>query len=253
MRPGLPVQIERSGRPCAKSFAFRAHSGYFGIVNSEESFQNLIRFLFGDVRVDMWIDVDEIRLPEPVQKEVSAGHAVDALYQFDMLASPRGKLWYLTRRTAEEDSVACMTHRQWTEEREKYRSQHMSTVFLANRARVNTRRKSLAYSMTLGVRVPDYEIDRKLWINEHYEGSYLFRGTIIFEMTPPANGDSNWKLHAQWTGTAAPVDDKDIDVRTLSGRAIEITIPFENPGKPGIRGRLRLVASLWNEDAGLDG
>src|SRR5258707_387758 len=26
------------GDPCAKAFAFRAHSGYFGIVNSEEAY-----------------------------------------------------------------------------------------------------------------------------------------------------------------------------------------------------------------------
>ena len=42
---------------------------------------------------------------------------VDALYQVELLASPRGKLWYLTRRTAEEDSVACFTHKEWSKSR----------------------------------------------------------------------------------------------------------------------------------------
>ena len=40
------------GQSCAKAFAYRSHSGYFGIVNSEEAYQNLARFLFGNVRVD---------------------------------------------------------------------------------------------------------------------------------------------------------------------------------------------------------
>ena len=28
-----------------------------------EAFQNLARFLFGDVRVDLWVDIEDIRLP----------------------------------------------------------------------------------------------------------------------------------------------------------------------------------------------
>ena len=99
--------------PVAKAFVYRAHSGFFGIVNSEEAYQNLIRFLFGDVRVDLWIDIEEIRLPKAVQDEADAGKEVNALYQVDVLASPRGKLWYLTRRVAEEDSVACLSHKEW--------------------------------------------------------------------------------------------------------------------------------------------
>ena len=76
--------------PTAKAFVYRSHSGYFGIVNSEESYQNLIRFLFGNVRVDIWLDVDDIHLPEDVKREEDAGKKIDALYQFEVLASPRG-------------------------------------------------------------------------------------------------------------------------------------------------------------------
>ena len=101
------------GQSCAKAFAYRSHSGYFGIVNSEEAYQNLARFLFGDVRVDLWVDVTDIRLPAQVQKQQDSGKKVNALYQFEVLASPRGKLWYLTRRTSEEDSVACLSHEEW--------------------------------------------------------------------------------------------------------------------------------------------
>ena len=52
----------RTGRrePIAKAFVYRAHSGSFGIVNSEEAYQNLTRFLFGDIRVDVWVDIDDV-------------------------------------------------------------------------------------------------------------------------------------------------------------------------------------------------
>lgn len=237
------------GEPCAKAFAYRAHSGYFGIVNSEEAYQNLVRFLFGDVRVDVWVDVEEIRLPKEVQAAADAGRKVNALYQFEVLAAPRGKLWYLTRRTAEEDSVACLSHEEWMAARKKNGPQYVSTVFLANRARVNKQRRSLAYSLTLGVRVPDYEIDRKLWINEHYEGGYLFRNAIVLEMVPPAVKGEKWQVNYAWQDQALRPADTDIAAKTIKGGRVEVRIPFDSATQPGMRGWLRFVVSAWNPDA----
>jgi hypothetical protein len=237
------------GAPCAKAFAYRAHSGFFGIVNSEESYQNLVRFLFGDVRVDIWVDVDEIRLPVDIQKAADDGRAVNALYQFEVLASPRGKLWFLTRRTAEEDSVACLTHEEWTAAPKKNGRQYLSTVFLANRARVNMTRRSLAYSVFLGVRVPDYEIERKLWINEHYEGGYLFRNSIVLEMVPPETAGEKWKVTYAWQNAGTSAANTDIDPKSIRGGKVEVRVPFDSVNTPGIRGQLRFVVSAWNPDA----
>ncbi len=251
---GLDAQ-SKPGAECAKAFAYRSHSGFYGIVNSEEAFQNMARFLFGDVRVDIWLDVDDVRLPAQVQKAVDEGRKVDALYQVEVLASPRGKLWYLTRRVAEEDSVACIRHGEW----KKKPSHYLSTIFLANAARVNPRRDSLAYSLTLGVRVPDYEIERKLWINEHYEGGYLFRNSIILELTEPKEPGKAWKVKYGWQDAGVSSADTDatqeITAGAISGSSIEIPIAFEShtvspdgkkvPSTPGIKGRLRFVISSW--------
>lgn len=241
--------------PCAKAFAYRSHSGFFGIVNSEEAFQNLARFLFGDVRVDIWLDVEDIRLPLPVQEQADAKKKVDALYQVEVLASPRGKLWYLTRRTAEEDSVACLRHQNW----QKDRTQHLSSVFLSNSAKVNPKRRSLAYGMTLGVRVPDYEIENRLWFNEHYEGGFLFRDSLIVEMVPPSNEGQKWKVKYAWQGSGVAPADQEAQVAQLStNKFATVSIPFdsvildnnrnEKPAYPGIKGRLRFDISAWNED-----
>lgn len=238
-----------AGDSCAKAFAYRAHSGFFGIVNSEEAFQNLTRFLFGDIRVDLWVDVEQIRLPKPVQDEAQAGRKVSALYQFEILASPRGKLWYLTRRTAEEDSVACLSHEEWMQAPAQRQALYLSSVFLANRARVNPRRRSLAYSMTLGVRVPDYEVDRRLWVNEHYEGGYLFRDSIILEMVPPkADGDA-WQVKYAWQGSGVSKADTAIDAKLLGDSRMEVCVPFGSSGSPGMQGQLRFIVSLWNKEA----
>jgi len=243
------------GEQCAKAFVYRAHSGYFGIVNSEEGFQNLARFLFGDVRVDLWLEIEDIRLPDKVQQEADAGRAINALYQIEVQASPRGKLWYLTRRTTEEDSVACVAHASW----KKDASQYLSTVFLANRAKVNKNRRSLAYGMTLGVRVPDYEIEKRLWLNEHFEGGYLFRNALILEMVPPAKEGDAWKVKYAWQDAGVSMADTEIKPTQLSAGRIEVSVPFDSsavgangkmkPTNPGIRGRLRFVIEGWNLDA----
>jgi hypothetical protein len=48
------VQIENAYVPDAhRAFVHRSHSGRYGMVNSEEGYQNLRRFLFGDLRVDV--------------------------------------------------------------------------------------------------------------------------------------------------------------------------------------------------------
>lgn len=229
--------------PCAKAFVYRAHSGPFGIVNSEEAYQNLTRFLFGDVRVDLWIDVDALTLPEEL-----AGKDVDALYQFEILASPRGKRWYLTRRTAEEDSVACLTHEQWRTRGTKKISLYASSLFLAKRARVNPEQPSLAYSMTLGVRVPDYEVGRTLWFDKHYEGRYLFRDSVVIELVPPEHGDGEWSISSDWLGDEPGVATQPVQSKALKSGKVEVVIPFESHGgNPGIRGKLRFVVSTWND------
>lgn len=46
------VQIEKAFVPGARhAFVHRSHSGPYGLVNSEEAYQNLRRFLFGDLQV----------------------------------------------------------------------------------------------------------------------------------------------------------------------------------------------------------
>jgi len=229
--------------PCATAYAYRSHSGYFGIVNSEESYQNLTRFLFGDVRVDIWVDVKEVRVPTAIQ-----GKDLNALYQFEVLASPRGKRWYLTRRTAEEDSAACRSHKELVDPTTKANQRiYLSTVFLSKRARVNPDRPSLAYSMMLGVRVPDYEIERKFWPDGHYEGGYLFRDSVIIEMTPPQDEGADWIVTYDWQSDNRGPANEPLSPKKLQGGKVEIAIPFDSVTTPGITGQLRFVVSAWNE------
>jgi hypothetical protein len=243
-------------RPCATAYCYRAHSGRYGIVNSEESYQNLVRFLFGNLRVDLWVDIEHVSVPQELEKADKDGE-LNALYQFEALAAPRGKRWYLTRRISEEDSVAVRDHvKLRAATAAKPESIYLSSIFLANRYKVNAKRPTLAYSLTLAVRVPDYEVNKKFWPNRHYEGENLFRDSIVVEMTPPADDAGKWKATYNWQRhdvgqSAKPVPAEAID--RLKEGGVELTFPFSTgdatpPRSPGIAGRLRFVISKWNVD-----
>jgi hypothetical protein len=237
--------------PSATAYAYRSHSGRYGIVNSEEAYQNLSRFLFGDVRVDLWVDVEGVRVPQELEAADAKGD-LNALYQFEVLASPRGKRWLLTRRVAEEDSVACSNHVELKKATsEKPYKIYLSSIFLANRARVNLNRATLAYSLTLGVRAPDYEVNKRFWPDRHYEGEYLFRDSIVIELKPPVDEEGDWEVLYDWQSDNVGQAATPVSTKALKGGKVEVTIPFWTgdatpPRSPGIIGKLRFVISQWN-------
>lgn len=232
-------------RTAPTAYCYRAHSGFFGIVNSEEAYQNLARFLFGDVRVDIWLQVDAVRLPERLEP---AAAEVQALYQFELLARPRGKRWFLSRRTAEEDSPACRTHQQLTRQQAGGGNMvYLSSVFLANRAKVSTQDRTLAYAMDLGVRVPDYQVNQRFWPDQHFEGSHLFRDSLLISLEPPVSEGGDWQIKHSWESQRVGVATEALSYETVKGGAIRIAVPLPaGAHKPGIDGKVLLIVNAWN-------
>jgi len=238
--------------PSATAYAYRSHSGHYGIVNSEEAYQNLVRFLFGDVRVDLWLDIEGVRVPEELEADDARGK-VNALYQIEVLASPRGKRWYLTRRVAEEDSVACRDHSVLKQATAKSPEKvYLSTVFLAKRYKINPNTDTLAYSVTLAIRVPDYEVEKQFWPDRHYEGEYLFRDSVVIELKPPEQEDGDWQVTYDWQSANVGQGSTPVSPKELKNGKVAVSIPFVTadatpPRSPGVTGKLRFVVSLWNQ------
>ena len=120
-------------------------------------------------------------------------------------------------------------------------------MFLANRSRVNQNRPSLAYSVTFGVKVPDYEIEKTLWPDEHYEGGYLFRNALMVELVPPQVEGADWNVRYAWQDQAVQPADTPIGTKQLKNGKVEVSIPFDSGKSPGVTGRLRFLLSAWNE------
>ncbi|MEO6236900.1 MAG: hypothetical protein ABIQ52_07845 [Vicinamibacterales bacterium] len=239
--------------PSPNAFVHRSHSGFFGIVNSEEGYQNLIRFLFGDVQADGVLEIDALTLPPAVQAKQDAGHEVKASYLFEVAVSLRAKPWQLHRRTSNENSAI---FRRFDElfgkpggsgsslvpRREG--SPVLFNVFLdMSQSQTGT---SLAFAMDLCVRVPQYEVDGLLFLKDHYEGGYLFRDTLMLEATPPSPAAPDWKFEywfanerAAGRRLASIVDDADA--------VLTFEIPIVQPHPPGITARLRVKTRYWND------
>jgi hypothetical protein len=229
-----------------RSFVNRSHSGQYGIVNSEEGYQNLVRFLFGDVRVDGIFEIDEITLPRDVQKEKDHGKEIRASYHFETVVRVRGYNWELHRRTVTDECAVFRTFDEmFPKDGSRPRPPHLFSAFLSSKAKVKGRRPSLGFAIDVGVLVPEYEIDGRWWKDQHYKGSHLIRETVIIEATPQdVAGEPPFRIR-YGMNSKTPNQATKTAVLERSDEGFEFRIPLESKTTPGLRGSLLLKARPW--------
>ena len=219
-----------------RAFVHRSHSGPYGIVNSEEGYQNLRRFLFGDVRVDITLEINDVTLPKELQLKKDAGHEIRASYHAEAVVRVRGARYDLHRRTTAESSALFIP---W-ERIEAQRPIYLYTGYLLKSERVN-RRGPLGFSIDLGVLVPEYEVDRKWLPNNHFDGGYIYRDKINFDLSVK-NG-----THVLKYGLDSRTSNR--ATRNLVGKQadgkVSFRIPVKKTFRPGIDATLVITAQPW--------
>jgi hypothetical protein len=245
---------DASGQPVTspRAFVHRSHSGHYGIVNSEEGYQNLTRFFFGELRVDGILDVDDISLPDEVQKEANKGRRVEASYQFEIAVSVRGCQWQMTRREVRENSAMFRTYNQLfpgkpgtTRPPDRTQSPHLFSAFLDPRRSVKTTR-SVSLAFDLKVLVPDYQVDGVLFLKRHYEGGYIYRELIIVEAFPDDEAVGGWRIKYGYQDDNPGKAQETAETRRLkTGKGIAFAIPIQQERRPGLKGTLRIEARPW--------
>lgn len=226
-----------------RAFVHRSHSGHYGIVNSEDGYQNLRRFLFGNVRVDAFLDLEALMLPPAVQAEKDAGHAIRANYLVDVIARVRGARWDLHRRTSDEGSAVLVDYDRNVRARQPL---HLASVFLSNDARVDASRPTLGFSLDLGIQVPEYEVDgAPFWHRDHYDGGFLFRDKLNIEVARGADGA--WSVRYGWDSSSPnAVRQLAVAANPMPGNWVFV-LPVVQESRPGVRATLRLETRPWNE------
>ena len=245
-------ETKATAKLAPRAFVYRSHSGYYGIVNSEEGYQNLTRFLFGNLRVDGRLEVSDISLPTEVEKARLDGRTVRASYQFEVVARVRGAHWDLSRRLAHENSALFRKYGELFPERAtpgidapNRANPVLFNVHLDDEKKVVDRRPSLGFSIDLGVLVPEYLVDGILWVKDHYPGGYIFRDKLNLEAVPPKTENDSWRVRYGFDSRTPNRATKLID-GTVVGDRLEFRIPIVRPNRPGIKAELVLSAEVWN-------
>jgi len=239
-----------------RAFVHRSHSGHYGIVNSEEGYQNLTRFFFGSLRVDGILDIKGISLPDEVQKEKDRGRRIRASYKFEIVATVRGCQWQMHRRTVREHSAIHRTFDELFPEQlgvrlpNSARSPHLFSVFLdptkSTKDDLRIEKRSVAFAFDLAVLVPDYEVDGILWLDRHYEGGYLYRELILVEATPNQQSLGGWTVKYGYQSQTPNLARKQTETRPLQGEnGIAFNIEVVQKKHPGIDAMLRIEARQW--------
>lgn len=234
-----------------RAFVHRSHSGHYGIVNSEEGYQNLTRFLFGTLRVDGILDIDEITLPLEVQKANDNGKAVRASYQFEIATSVRGCQWQMTRREIRENSSIFRTFDDLFPKKgdkrlpDRNQSPHLFSVFLDPNKSVKAS-GSVSFALDLKVLVPDYEVDGLLFMKNHYEGGFILRELIMVEALPDKTALGGWRIKYGYQEINPGKPGVSAETHMLDGEAgIGFDIPIKQKTRPGLSGTLRFEARMW--------
>lgn len=225
-----------------RAYVHRSHSGHYGIVNSEEGYQNLTRFLFGDYKVTGFIEVEDLPLPPTVRKALKDKKDVKASYYFESTLSPRGAMSYkLTERRKETFSAVLRKFDELLKVEsvpglDKARSPYMFSAFLSSKN--ITVGQSVVFSVDLAVSTTDYEIDGFLFFDRTVPAEYLFRNTVVLRISATSTGfkvrynfsDDSWSESA---GSEIKTDNNGMYVPLLS--------------KKGFKAKLRLNVSDWNK------
>lgn len=234
MSDGL-VKIENATvHNAPRAFAYRSHSGPYGVVNSEEGYQNLVRFLFGNLRVDGVLEIDALPLPPSVQKAKDSGKQVRASYYFEATVAPRGAITFnLTERRRDTFSAVLRGFDELLNfdkpGLDKARSPVLFSAFLDTRK--ITVGKTVVFSLEMAVSTTGYTIDNTLWLDQHIEGEYLFRDTFILKATQK---ESSWSVRY-----IRSEDGWSEGIGTLAEQRGEAYfIPLSSP--KGFKGQLRL-------------
>lgn len=240
MSDGLVKIKNATVRNSPRAFVYRSHSGPYGIVNSEEGYQNLTRFLFGDVQVDGMLEIENLPLPPAVQKAYDEKKKVRSSYFFESTVSPRGSIHYkLTERRKETYSAVFRNFDEIfrvnkVDNLAAPRMPVLFSVFLQT-SKITIGR-TLVFGVELSVSSTEYEIDEFLFFDRNIPGEYLFRNTIVIRATPDKD---SWNIRYNLT------DDSWSDNRGREALNDDegVFIPLQSA--KGFKGKLRLVAKKW--------
>ncbi|MFJ8633708.1 esterase/lipase family protein [Streptomyces sp. NPDC093568] len=231
------VQIERAYVPGAqRAYVHRSHSGRYGMVNSEEGYQNLRRFLFGDTRVEA--SLVDYRLPDDD----------DLVWQAETRLSVRGLPVPMHERFAAHWSPIQLDAGAVGQEA----SVQLATTFLNSGLRAAA---DESMRFVLGLRLISLREEGGIFkLFDHLEQTADFADTLVIDVGTPEADPGAQGIRAAWNSeiegairdhNAAGTPRADED--PAPGRWVaHIPLPATAAPLVGPDARIRLVATPWS-------
>ncbi|HYK00777.1 MAG TPA: hypothetical protein VE974_03415 [Thermoanaerobaculia bacterium] len=207
----------------------RAHSGNRGIVNSYESYENLHRFLFGDVKAAISLANLHVNVPTEDQ-----GKEASYFYDFEFLASIKGTGVYLQRREQDPCENALRFKRENLPS-----SLQLYTGFLNTALKTDEANDFSEFALT--IRVVEHRVEKGLFWDHEYPGRHIYNETLLIrvgDFNPDRDGQEVRILWlsdraSDWTEIEPQNSTYDIPLRTaqsVSGSVRIAVSPWPDPG-----------------------
>lgn len=233
---GLVMMANAYVENAPRAVSYRSHSGHFGLVNSEAGYQNLRRFLFGSLRVTAKLCVTQVDLPPGVQEKYDQGVEVRGSYYFDTVTRVRaGPNFVLNERRYEHSSALLCSYDELIKDQKKV---YLFTGYLTEMAR-QASDYALMFTIDLGVRVPLFEVNRKFWFDEHFEG-FMYQEQVTLAIRDKT---IRYGLSLKDGIGSAPHQAEIIEEQGL--RQIDIALGTASNARPGFQGQLQLIVDGW--------
>ena len=230
------VQIKNASvKGTPRSYVHRAHSGHYGIVNSEEGYQNLKRFFFGDFCVKGNFIINKIHLPKKIEQAKKKGKTIRAAYHLEVVTKVRDARWDMYRRTVDEKSAIYINHEEIENQQKTVR---LFSSFLSKDSIIKNS-KYMGFAINIGLLAPEYVVDNRLFFDDYYQGNYIFNDQLKI-LIKLENG--NCVLKYQWAQADDDTWTNKVHVGPIETEWL-IKIPYTKPGNPGIEATLELVVS----------
>ncbi|MEV6203578.1 alpha/beta fold hydrolase [Streptomyces sp. NPDC051771] len=233
------VQIDNAYVPGAfTAYVHRSHSGRYGLVNSEEGYQNLRRFLFGDLKVESAL----VRFRLPEEKNTA--------WQAEVGLSIRGLQIVMHERTADQWCPIQLGDDAQPGVDGDGAVPLVSTFLCENLASPNGA-GALRYALHLRILSLRERDNGFLDFRDHIEQTADFDDILIVDVGSDAGGPA---LRATWNSDiAGPISDftptsLDLaDEDPASGKWIShIPLPHSTAAILGEDARVRLAVTGWN-------
>jgi pimeloyl-ACP methyl ester carboxylesterase len=235
--PEKPAGAEKPPEYLEEQVAFyanvhRAHSGRVGIVNSYESFENIHRFLFGNIRARVYLN--EVKINTPVED------GFHYFYDFEFFFSVRRTGVYLHRRQQDPCENAWRFHRAAIPG-----SLLLHTGFMNSRLndRIKGRLAANSHcSLSFGV-IERRSKQRLLWDKE-YPARQIYNETLELRIGGVVDEKDKTKLGYRWLSDGGDFKNA-VEQEPRNSGVFEIDLREAG----AVSGKVQIVATPWPDPA----